>query len=161
MRRKIRTIEKGFVAGQILILLFMMLHDWIPLGPFNDLAGIRSQNTVPELLLTTAINTGSVLVVLTLTLWFIGKRYPVWARIWLVAHLGGILWGAVTAWWIPYFFGADKDLIDRYQVMFGNTHSFLPEMNGIVPNTIHVLFHCTLVMVWFIAIYLSFQKKAV
>jgi hypothetical protein len=28
--------------------------------------------------------------------------------------------------------------------MFGNTHAFLPERNGIRPNTLHILLHaCT------------------
>ena len=29
----------------------------------------------------------------------------------------------------------------RYQKMFGNTHSFLPKRNGVVPNTAHILLH--------------------
>jgi hypothetical protein len=40
---------------------------------------------------------------------------------------------------VPYFFGADERRVERYRVMFGNTHSFLPERNGIVPNTAHIL----------------------
>lgn len=159
MKRNIRTVEKVFVAGQGLILLFMLFHDWVPLGNLNDLEGIRSQNTTEEIVRTTAFNTASILVVLVLTLTFAGKRYPVWVRIWLVAHLGGVLLGALKAWWIPYFFGADPDLAARYEAMFGNTHAFLPEMNGIVPNTIHVLFHLTLAAMWLIAIALAFQGK--
>jgi hypothetical protein len=35
---------------------------------------------------------------------------------------------------------------DRYRVMFGRTHTFLPHRNGLVPNTAHVFLHvCTLV----------------
>ena len=160
MGRNIRTVEKLFVAGLLFILLFMMLHDWIPLGRFNDLEGIRSQHTISEIWFTTAVNTVSALVVLIITVAFVGKTYPVWARIWLVLHIGGILAGAITAWWIPYFFGADQDLAARYQIMFGDTHSFLPERNGIVPNTIHVVFHSVLVLVWLIAIYLAFRKSS-
>ena len=29
----------------------------------------------------------------------------------------------------------------RYQVMFGATRAFLPERNGIRPNTLHVILH--------------------
>jgi hypothetical protein len=29
----------------------------------------------------------------------------------------------------------------RYQAMFGQTHAFLPERNGIRPNTLHVILH--------------------
>ena len=29
----------------------------------------------------------------------------------------------------------------RYRIIFGNTHSFLPLHNGLVPNRAHVLLH--------------------
>jgi hypothetical protein len=29
--------------------------------------------------------------------------------------------------------------------MFGNTHSFLPQRNGLVPNTAHILLHLSTV----------------
>jgi hypothetical protein len=29
--------------------------------------------------------------------------------------------------------------------MFGNTHAFLPERNGIVPNTLHCILHAATV----------------
>ena len=53
-------------------------------------------------------------------------------------------------------FGAEER-IERYQLIFGNTHSFLPVMNGIVPNTLHTLFHLTLLLSIILAIYISFS----
>jgi hypothetical protein len=47
--------------------------------------------------------------------------------------------GVIRAWWVPYFLGADARRVGRYRIMFGNTHSFLSERNGIVPNTAHIL----------------------
>jgi hypothetical protein len=35
--------ESAFVAVQGFIGLFLLLHDWVPLGPFNDLEGVNSQ----------------------------------------------------------------------------------------------------------------------
>jgi hypothetical protein len=35
--------EVVFVAVQGFVLLFLLLHDWVPLGPFNDLEGVNSQ----------------------------------------------------------------------------------------------------------------------
>jgi hypothetical protein len=49
--------------------------------------------------------------------------------------------GEIRAWWIPYFFGTTPERVKRYADMFGNTHSFLPERNGIIPNTLHVILH--------------------
>lgn len=158
MRRNIAAVEKVFIAGLGLILLFMLSHDWIPLGSFNDIPGVRAENSIGGLIKITIINTLSVLVVIVIALLFIGKRYPIWARIWLIIHLGSILFGAILAWWVPYLFGADAEMIERYNVMFGNTNAFLPVKNGMVPNTIHVLFHLTLLMTWILSIYISFKK---
>ncbi|WP_010277088.1 hypothetical protein [Paenibacillus senegalensis] len=156
MDRSISNFEKVFAAGLMIIMLFMVTHDWIPLGGLNDLEGIRSQHTTSELVSATLFNFASILIVFGLAMWFLGKAYPLWVRIWLVAHLGGIFAGAMAAWWIPYWFGADDNLVMRYDAMFGSTHAFLPVMNGIVPNTIHVLFHLVLVIVWLQSIYLAF-----
>lgn len=43
--------------------------------------------------------------------------------------------------WIPYLFRPKPERAARYQVMFGATHAFLPERNGIRLNTLHVIFH--------------------
>lgn len=161
MKRKITISEKAFMIGLILILLFMLIHDWVPLGALNDVEAIKSQQTTSELLQITALNTLSILIVMVLAMAFIGKRYPIWAKLWLVIHLGFIAAGVIIAWWIPYFFGADQETIDRYDAMFGNTHAFLPEMNHITPNTIHVFFHLVLLVTWILAIYISIKKVEV
>jgi hypothetical protein len=46
----------------------------------------------------------------------------------------------LKAWWIPYLFRSDPELAARYKVMYGTTHSLLPEHNGIRPNTLHMIF---------------------
>ncbi len=160
MDKKVTLQEKLFIGGLLIILVFNLIHDWVPLGSLNDLEGIRSQHTIDELVTITITNTVSILIVLTLALWFAGKRYPLWARIWIVVHLACVLIGVLNAWWIPYFTGADAEFVAKYQAMFGNTHAFLPEMNGIVPNTLHVLFHATLVFVLILSIYISFRQPS-
>jgi hypothetical protein len=44
-------------------------------------------------------------------------------------------------WWIPYLSRAEPERAARYQIMFGNTHRFLPTRNGLVPNTAHTCFN--------------------
>ena len=158
MKRNVTVAERLFVSGLGLILLFMLLHDWIPLGSLNDIQGIQSENTTSEIIQVTIFNTLSIGIVLVIVLLFIGKRYPIWARIWLVIHLGSILYGALVAWWIPYFYGAEAERVASFTVMFGDTHAFLPVMNGIVPNTVHVLFHLILIITWILSIYISVRK---
>ncbi len=50
-------VEVGFVAVQGFIVLFLLLHDWVPLGPFNDLEGVNSQIPFKRKVRDTAINT--------------------------------------------------------------------------------------------------------
>ena len=60
---------------------------------------------------------------------------------WLWISYGLLFIGELTAWWIPYLFHSQPERAARYQAMFGATHGFLPERNGIRPNTLHVILH--------------------
>jgi hypothetical protein len=51
-------------------------------------------------------------------------------------------YGSFKAWWLPYLFRCDPALANRYRTMYAETHSFLPEHNGMRPNTLHMLFDC-------------------
>lgn len=159
MRRQIRLAEVLLVAGLGLIFLFMLFHDWVPLGQLNDVRAVAESRSVQELVVVTAIGAGQIILLLGLVLIFVGKRYPIWAKLWLVIHQGFILAGALLDWWIPYFFGyGAAERVERYNEMFGNTIAFLPINNGIVPNTIHVLFHSTLLLCLILAVYISFTR---
>lgn len=156
MKRNIRLSEKWLFAGLSLVLIFMMIHDWLPLGILNDIEAIREVHSFNGLLITTLINVTQIIVLLGLVTMFMGKQYPIWIKLWLIIHQSCIFIGAFLSWWLPYFFGIGAaDRAERYQQMFGNTHSFLPEMNGIVPNTIHVFFHLTLLSCIILSIYIS------
>ena len=145
MKRDIRLSEKCLVLGYIFILLFMTVQDLVPLGVLNDLEAIASVESFNETIVTTLIGVVQVLLILVGVLLFIGKRYPLWIKIWLIVHPSCILLGAIISWWVPYLFGTGtEEKIEKFNHMFGNTHSFLPIMNGIVPNTLHTIFHLVL-----------------
>jgi hypothetical protein len=40
-----------------------------------------------------------------------------------------------------YLFRAEPERAARYQIMFGNTHRFLPTRKGLVPNTAHIMLY--------------------
>jgi len=145
MKRDIRLSEKFLVLGYILILLFMIVQDLIPLGALNDIEAIASVESFNETIVTTLIGTVQIILILTGVLLFMGKKYPLLVKIWLFVHPSFILLGAIMSWWVPYLFGTGtEEKIERFNIMFGNTHSFLPVMNGMVPNTLHTLFHLML-----------------
>ncbi len=138
----------------------MIVQDLVPLGPLNDIDAISADRSFNEILTVTLIGAVQILILLSIVLIFIGKRYPIWIRLWLIIHQSFIFVGALLDWWIPYFFGyGAEERVDRYQQMFGDTHSFLPEINGIVPNTLHVIFHSLLLLCIILTIYISFTTK--
>lgn len=153
MKREIRFSEKLLLIGYGIILLFMFVQDWIPIGSLNDVEAILEINSFDYVLTTTIINAGQILFIMGGILIFLGKKYPIWIKLWLITHPLCIFVGVLLSWWIPYFTGIGAaQKVERYQQMFGDTHSFLPVMNGIVPNTFHTIFHATL----FICIVLTF-----
>jgi hypothetical protein len=134
-------VEIALLTLQAFQVVFLWLHDWIPVGRLNDVVAVRSQNTTTRLVLATLINSVPFTIGLAYSLLYFERPYPRWLLYWLWISYGVIFLGELLAWWIPYFFRAEPQRAARYQVMFGNTHSFLPRRNGIAPNTAHVLLH--------------------
>lgn len=160
MMKRVRTSEICLFMGLSLILLFMLFHDWVPLGSLNNVEAIKELRSKNELIVVTLIGVFQILLLMTFVLSYIGRTYPLWVKLWLIIHQGFILCGALLDWWIPYFFGVGAESrVERYNAMFGNTHAFLPVKNGIVPNTIHVLFHLTLLICLLITIYISITSS--
>jgi hypothetical protein len=134
-------VEIALLTLQAFQVVFLWLHDWIPVGRLNDVVAVRSQNTTTRLVLATLINSVPFTIGLAYSLLYFERPYPRWLLYWLWISYGVIFLGELLAWWIPYFFRAEPQRAARYQVMFGDTHSFLPRRNGIAPNTAHVLLH--------------------
>jgi len=148
-------MENSFIGVQAFMLLFMLVHDWIPLGSLNDTTGVRSQNTPGELVCATVVNSVPVAVTLGLSIAFYRAAYPVLVKVLLIAILGLLLSGALLAWWIPYAVGASPKRTARYAAMFGKTHAFLPARHGITPNTLHIVLHAATLVAFVQAVWLS------
>jgi hypothetical protein len=128
-------------ALQCFHVLFLALHDWIPLGRLNDVKAVRAANSVRKLAAGTLISLTPFAIGLAASAIHFGRAYPAWLFWWLWISYGLLFVGELTAWWIPYLFHAEPGRAWRYQAMFGATHAFLPERNGIRPNTLHVILH--------------------
>lgn len=134
-------LETIFVALQTFHVMFLALHDWIPLGRLNDVAAVRSEISPRNLFIATIIQTSFFAVGLFFSVSYFGRTYPTWLNYWLWISYIMLFVGEIEAWWIPYLVRPYPERAVRYQKMFGNTHSFLPRHNDIVPNTAHVLLH--------------------
>ena len=135
-------IAIGALLGlQCFHVLFLGLHDWIPLGRLNDVKAVRAANPGGKLLLGTVVSLAPFAFGLAASAYYLGRSYPSWLIWYLGISYALLFLGELQAWWIPYFFHPNSGRARRYQAMFGNTHAFLPTRNGITPNTLHVALH--------------------
>lgn len=134
-------LQISLFALQSFHLLFLLLHDWLPLGRLNDIAALRAVQSRDTLLRVTAIQAAPYALGLLFSAQHLVTLYPGWLRIYLIVAYGLLFLGELQAWWVPYLLWPQPQRAERYRAMFGNTHSFLPQRNGITPNTLHVVLH--------------------
>jgi hypothetical protein len=141
----------GALLGlQIFQVLFLGLHDWIPLGRLNDVKAAREANPNGRLLVITLLSAAPYAVGLSATLAYWGRPFPGWLIIWLWTSYAMLFLGQLRAWWIPYLVVPEPARTARYEFMFGRTLAFLPTRNGIRPNTLHILLHISTLATLFV-----------
>lgn len=150
-------MQHALVICQVIAVIFLALHDWVPLGTLNNVTGLRTVDTRGKLLSSTAVSTLPFAAVLFASILYIDDHYPVWLIWWLWATYIACAYGILRAWWIPYLVSPDPDRAARYRVRFAGTHSFLPIRNGIRPDSLHVAFHALIAS---ILIMLAFRTFA-
>ncbi len=139
-------VSEALVALQAFQVLFLWLHDWVPLGRLNDVPAVRVADSNSRLIGVTLLQSVPYTIGLVFSLRSFGAPVPHWLYSWLWISYGLLLLGQLRAWWIPYLVRAEPERAARYDRMFGNTHSFLPKRNGLVPNTAHILLHAATVL---------------
>ena len=139
------AFEVLFLGLQFIIVAFLLLHDWIPLGRLNNLAAIRSEDSIGRRVFVTLLPAVPAAIALYFCLRYIGQPYPHWLEMELWITYGIFFAGLMQAWWIPYLLLPDPKRAARYQALFAGTHTFLPRRNGIAPDTLHTIFHIVLV----------------
>ena len=142
------------IALQVFHLLFLLLHDWVPLGNLNNVSAFQKSTTAPEKVLSLLVPSIPVIIGLGFTLLANTRGPSLSFRIIFSAVYGFLFLGELEAWWIPYVFGTSAERVARYRTLFAGTHSFLPGRHGITPNTLHVALHAatvaTLIRVWIV-----------
>jgi hypothetical protein len=139
------ALEMVFLGLQAFNVAFLLLHDWIPLGHLNNLTAIRSQDKLARSVFVTVLPAVPAAICLFFSARYFGRSFPDWLEMWLWITYGIFLVGMLRAWWIPYLVAPDPQRAERYQTIFAGTHAFLPRRNGIVPDTLHVVFHAAVV----------------
>lgn len=150
-----------FIAIQIILFFFMILHDWVDIPPFTDLKTLKAAHPFKFRLTGSIINGGFILIPLVITFLYLHSSFPLWARILFASIYGLLTFGTITAWWIPYFGGSY--LLHGNKAGFGeykNTHSFLPARgDNVVPNTLHIVLHLQIWICFGLSLYLLFRTS--
>jgi hypothetical protein len=152
-------MQYALIIGQIMVVVFLAFHDWVPLGKLNNVAGLRAVDTTRRLAFATAVSTMPFAAVLVVSIRFASVGYPNWLLWWLWGTYLVCAYGILRAWWIPYLGAPDAVRAKRYGIRFAGTHGFLPERNGIRPDTLHVAFHALVVAILIILAYLTFSTN--
>jgi len=140
------TFDLVFLALQACVVAFLLLHDFIPLGRLNNLAAIRSQDSLSHQIFVTLLPGVPSALGLYFCARHIGQPYPHGLSMLLWLTYGTFLIGILQAWWIPYLLVPNPERAARYRIIFRDTHTFLPERNGLAPDTLHTVFHIVVLL---------------
>ena len=139
-------LTDALIGLQFYVTLFVLLHDWVPLGALNDVAAVRRTGGVGRLIATTLLSTLPFAFGCAASVYHAGGL-PHWLMDYLWGCYGVALYGLLRTWWVPYLLIAEPARAARYQAMHGRTLAFLPLHNGMRPNTLHVTVHLAVVAV--------------
>ncbi|MGH6888976.1 MAG: hypothetical protein ACREHF_07240 [Rhizomicrobium sp.] len=152
-------VVAALLALQSFVVLFIALHDWVPLGTLNDVAAVQAADPTIKLVNVTVLSTLPFAIGFVASAWFAGTEFPSWLMWWLWVSYGAAVYGMLRAWWVPYLLVTDPARATRYQAMFSRTHAFLPARNGIRPDTLHVTLHAVIVAIVILLAVMSFSPR--
>jgi hypothetical protein len=131
----------ALIALQVVQVAILWLHDWVPLGPLNDVRQVQAEDTRARLVRVTLIQSLPYTLGLIFSVTYQRTGHPAWLWTWLWVSYVLLFVGELRAWWLPYLIRPEPERAARYDKMFGGTHAFLPRHNGITPNTLHCVLH--------------------
>ncbi len=141
------AVQDALIILQLFVVLFLALHDWVPLGTLNNLAAVQAADSPARLVAVTALSTLPFAVGFAGSVATAGRPAPEWLTWWLWISYLAVGYGALRAWWLPYLLFEEPARIERYRARFAGTHAFLPMRHGIRPDTLHVTLHLVLIAI--------------
>jgi hypothetical protein len=128
----------------------LVLHDWVPIFPLNDVRAVRRGHSLLAMVLATIISSLLPSVGLSFSLYDWKSGWPNWLYVYLLGAYGFLFVGELEAWWIPYLARPQPKRAAQYEAMYAKTHAFLPPHNGIRLNTLHFLLHAATLITVFV-----------
>ncbi len=136
------SISHALFALQCFQVAILLLHDFIPLPPLNDVFAAHRTHGTLKIVLGALISSLLPGIGLVLTWNLHGAPIPLWLTCYLLGAYGFLFVGEIEAWWATYLFGYKApQRAHEYHMMYGRTVAFLPKTHGVVPNALHVVLH--------------------
>ena len=131
----------------LLILLFLLFHDWIDAYPLNDLKRLNRHCSFKNKILMTLINVPFFVIYLGILLMYWSEPFSFHARFYLTLCNIVFCIGIIFSWWLPYVFGWPKSQAQELGQMYNSTHTFLPRIGtNPTPDTLHILFYAVFII---------------
>jgi hypothetical protein len=105
----------AFLGCQLLVVLFIALHDSVPLGKLSNPAAIRATDTRRRLLLVTVLSALPYAIGFAASAHHAAAGFPMWLMYLLwISYIAG-LYGMLRTWWVPYLLINDPVRAARYK----------------------------------------------
>ncbi len=124
----------------------MIVIDWIPLFPLNDLAAAQAGG-FGRRLASSLGNTLPVALVLATFIAYFNQPFPLWATAYDLFYVVVFLVLVWLAWYGPYFFGTKSEREVEAMREYGKTVQCLPKRgNNVRPNLAHEILHILFIL---------------
>ena len=94
-------MRDAVIGLEVWVVVFLLLHDWAPLGRLTNRAGVRAVDSTGKLVWTTVLSAAPFALGLGWSLWY--APWPGWLVTYLRVSYVVLLAGALQSWWGPYF----------------------------------------------------------
>lgn len=150
-------IQTLFTVLITLQFLAVVLHDLVDIPGLTHGRQVRAALGPTKTVIGTVINglfPGSAMVC---AIYYWHKPVPASALNYWFIYCGITAFGAITAWWIPYFRGTDEKTRELYAKMYAGTRQVLPPRgDNPRPNVLHLCFHALFLITLILSVLLWF-----
>jgi small-conductance mechanosensitive channel len=124
-----------------IFLVYVILHDWVSMPPFNNTHEFAKRSLSKRLLITLG-NALPLIVALTLAIYYRYATLPFFAKCYMLLYVLLFFILMWTSWYKPYLLGTTKEQEASYKKEYGSTIQVLPAHgHNPRPNLMHVILH--------------------
>jgi hypothetical protein len=151
----IQALFAALITLQFLVIAF---HDWLHIPGWTHGRQVHAALGSVKMWVASLINSLFPGLAAFYALYYWHRPKPGFVLTYWIIYCTVTVFGAITAWWIPYFRGTDEKTKDLYAKMYAGTRQILPPHGeNPRPNLLHLYFHALFLSTLFLSIVLRLQ----